>query len=126
MKKIKLALLSLTFFALNTKAEAPQKWCEVRGFYQRTVISIGDNGENGTLEICALISTAHCYYIPCTNESNWDFETFSTRIPQGIEIDLDKPFWARREDGVLKINYLQTLNVEHEVENGIDIVTIIH
>lgn len=123
MKKIKLALLSITFIALNAKAELPRKWCEVRGIYQQLPNA---NLDGGTFETCRLVSnTAHCYYIPCSGEV-YDFIAFPVPIPQGVEIDLDKPFWARREDGVLKINYLQTLNVEHEVENGIDIVTIIH
>lgn len=119
MKKFKLAFLSMTFLVINAHAEKPVRHCEVKGMYQQIQTS------DGSLEVCRLVSTAHCYYIPC-QFGTVVFETSIVQIPYGVVIEEGKDYWARKEDGVLHINYVQNLNIRHEVENDIETVTIIH
>jgi hypothetical protein len=120
MKKIKLAFLSMTFFVINAQAETPKYQCEVKGTYQQIQTS------EGTLEVCRMVSSAHCYYIPCHPLGSVVFTTSKVLVPYGVEIEEGRDYWARKEDGVLHINYVQSLNIRHEVENEIETVTIIH
>lgn len=110
----------MTLLVITAQAEKPKHWCEVRGLYQ--TITTGE----GSLEICRLVGTAVCYYIPCSPTSSYSFTTTSVLIPNSIKLEEGQDFWARRENGTLNINYLLDLNITHEIEDEFEVVTIIH
>ena len=135
---MKFRLLSLvlfsTLFSFNLIASNPTSskvkptkeikyWCEVKGTYTQTTLSDG-----GTLEECRVKYPAeHCYFFPCSADSQHSFKTVSVSVPIGVNIEEGQPFFARFVNGEYQIVYLNTLDIiEQQTSDGVQLIIIKH
>lgn len=95
-------------------------WCEVKGLYTQI-----QDGHGGTIEKCEMVSSAHCFYIPCSpsDAAPWPTNVLQLKpvaVPSSVHIEEGQNFIARYDNDVLKIKLLDYIEQEFSTDgNGV-------